>query len=69
MGGFDGEAGDGGAGFVAVGEARCVPEIDEVGAGEAGQERAEDGEAAEAGVEDTDDGTGGGGWVCGTHPS
>ncbi len=44
----DGVAGDGLAGFGAVGEAGGVAEVDVVGAGDEGQEGAEDGEAAEA---------------------
>ena len=44
----DGVAGDGFAGFGAVGEASGVAEVDVAGAGDQGEQSAEDGEAAEA---------------------
>ena len=54
----DGVAGDGFAGFGAVGETGGVAEVDVVGVGDQREQGAEDGEAAEAGVEDAYGGVG-----------
>jgi hypothetical protein len=54
LGAFGGVAGDGAAGFGAVGEAGGVAEEGVAGVRQAVDEGAEDGEAAEAGVEDAD---------------
>ena len=60
---LDGVAGDGLAGLGAVGETGGVAEVDVVRAGDEGEQRAEDGEAAEAGVEDADGGDFAGLWL------
>lgn len=52
--GGDGVAGDGLAGFCAVGEACGVAEVEEFGGGNVTKECLEDSESAEAGVEDAD---------------
>ncbi len=54
MGGLDGIAGDGGLRFGAVGQAGGVAEVEEMSAGQAPEQGAEDRQAAEAGVEDAD---------------
>ena len=56
LGGLYGVAGDGGLGFGAVGEAGGIAEVEIAGAGEQGEEGAQDGESAEARIEDGDGG-------------
>ena len=55
-GGGEGVAGDGLAGFCAVGETGGVAEIEIVGCGDERQQGTQDSESAEAGVEDSDGG-------------
>jgi hypothetical protein len=54
LSGGDGVACDGALGFRAIRKSGGVSEINEVNAGELGQEGAEDGESTEAGIEDAD---------------